>query len=568
MATFKQQINAASAASDIEQYGRAIKSTMFDTLDKVVKDVGELSRKRFELDQTILRERALDQFSIGMTTIENTAQLNPQNGSSYISDQSNRLLSEIKSAFGDVNLGAEFDIKADKVKTNAIIRHNLYINRGLNKYTIKSARDASLDIALNANLSTPEEIDVSLGNIRDKTTSVFGAEIADVNYQNAKHVAESRHNIAVEGEGKQPQNVPQTDILPIIPNQLDESLRLNSNITTNQIRASIENPMLARGFQRIQHLTSENALILAQEIKKRYPDSPEPEAIELANNLRSQGIRTNPLEYGYNQLFYDLQLHDNNMFVSSEDERFKAASIALQNFNNTNFLTTKEREALKTLPIDARVNTFFRMNEKLKAYNTYASNESKIDSMYAYNEMQAIDKDAYNIFVLKSTFPQFDSLSSASIQAARDNLKGRPDADQFRINISDQLLSVPNIKSFLEMANSADIALHGISDINKLYDSSNVFSIQDNYAYLKKYANGHSFQDTARMVLKDNRIKLRNTDIDVYTAYNPDGTPVIINNKPVSFAGDFLNSWKMTEQSIPESPQFEWNFNKYFTYYR
>lgn len=516
---------AEAAISKIGEEERASTGNALKITSDVVEGLQKTIGNQIKTDLSVLREDAYAQFAIGMESVTRIADLNPAGALKIIDDQAQELEKKITETYGD--LGSSFKSKLSGVVLHQKLKY-LGESRSAGKVLrIQQASQALESLASNSNSIPPNDLADSINTIHDAINAEYGAGAGELLAYNAYEVAKLRNNSISDGK-----NV-STDQPPVIPTS-DKNTELNTKVGTNLRRLMIENPMLARGFLRIHGLTSSDALNLASQIREKFPDSPEPAAIETAANLRTKALQLNPLEYGANQLYYGITSSPADVFTGSSDHRFEASQRALELFGITNFFTEDEKAMLKSSSIDINVGAYLKGLEKLNAFNSKQMSGKQIDPTFFKSEFKKMNSDAVSWGEVITSFPQFNNVAITQVESLAQNMKAS--GIMPKLALPDQLLRINGIGGIAEKLTAANFSESG--DIEGI---AKFFNTRDNYAYPKTYEYGSRFQDIAMELLKRN-IRLVNVGIDTYGVYKLNGEPLIINGSTVQYFGRDLEA--------------------------
>lgn len=529
MASFLDQLKSLSVADKLNFSAADNHAKYSEIFTPLLSHIEEHARAGLKLDEELLEKSALSEYAAEMQTVENLAAVNPHGNHEFIAKKSDELINALADRYGAFS--DNFLLNARKIRDDSVNRYFLRLNKNLNNHTISGLRKTTTNLALNSNSISEAGFTKNLTEIRDAARPVLGDAESDINYDNALALGSARRALA---EGRDVENAPLKS--SFIANS-SESPAMTSKVSTKIQSLVIDNPLLARGFLRIRGLSDTQGQEFSQKIRSELPDSPEADSIDLALFLRRQALAENPLQFAANQSMLAIPEHTADFFSETSDARFDAAKKTLELFGTTNFLTEQERSLIKNLSIDQKINIFSRLDQKVKAF-AIAKKTDELN-FYLYDELAKIDKSAFDIYSVKTELKDLSDVSASDILAAKENLKTQGSVKVF---IPDELLNVPNIQGFLEIANAADIAKYGISDRHSLIQANQVFNFKSGYAYLKSYANGSDFQDFARELLKDKGVFLRNSDRDVYRVYAKDGSLIIKNGKPLVFSAQFLQA--------------------------
>lgn len=523
MNSLKQQ--ADEAISQIQGIERQSSNYTFNITKDILGKLQDLARTQINTDLTVLREDAYSHFATGMESVKNLAAMTPSSGLSFISEQGEKLSDEIKKQYGD--LGGEFNSKVRGVILHQQLKYLADTRAGQAHVTFNQANDTLRNLADNANSIPRESLSKSIDSIHDAVNAEFGNDAGELLAHNAYEIAKLRGN-AISGNTEVSTMQP-----PIIPNTT-KNVEMNTKMGTDLRRLMVDNPMLARGFLRIHDVNSADATKMVKEIQEKYPDSPEPAAIETANRLRTQAIQANPLEYGANQLYYGLTSSASDVFTGNTDHRYDAARRAYELFGVTNFFTEEEKQIIKAAPLDQRVGAYVQGEDKLNAYNSKLPSNKRIDPTFFTSEFHRLDPDAVAWGKIVKIFPQFHNVAVTQANDLAKNLKAT--GQMPKTSVPDQLLRVEGIGTLGEKITAAHYMLSG--DIEGV---KSFFNTRDNYAYPKTYQYGSRFQDLAMELLHKN-IRLVNTGIDTYAVYKLNGEPLVVNGSTVQYLAKDLEA--------------------------
>lgn len=492
---------------------------MFGAAQGTLRDFQQDLQKKINLERALAEEEGIADFIIDLNRkLEKTGEMTEELGLQHIEDVGNALIEE-QSQISEV-LGETYLLKQKKIIDDTKLRFlaNQKSKEG-HTITLNSAKKTLDKIVKTANSQYPEILDGSLDTLHKSFTEYFGEESADVLISNTKNAIQLRQRISEDGK--------HTPIFqPKILTTGDNAVPLNTHLDTKIIPLLQANPMLARGFFRIHDITAFEAMALADKIESEYPDSPEPEAIRAALNLRNKALLKNPLQYGSDQLYYHISSQPINAINFENDHRFNAAHDAFLLFDRTNFFTEEEKIQMKSMDPYTKSKIFNLALEKLDVYNRKIKRD-KIPVHFLKQEISEIDPDAATwVEVYNSNPKKFKNVNLNDVLTTLRNYKAIN--VRTKVMIQSQLYNVPNIGSFVEMADVAESIASG-KDL-KIKNTGEYFTTSESFAFLNKYANGGaSFQDTAQKLLaSDKKIKLRNIDVDMFMAYTSDGMPYIV----------------------------------------
>lgn len=523
MQSLKQQADAA--ISKMIDTANANTNAAFNVTNDILNGLEKVAKSQINTDLAVLRADAASQFALGMETVGQAAKVNPSGGVKFIQESGEKLLDKISEQYGD--LGDEFRISAINITRHTQLKYLSQTDSGTQGMRLKQATTALSTLASNSHTIPPEALASSINSVHDAVNAEYGNNTGELVAHNAYEIAKLRGNVVAAGK------YVSKDQPPVIPNT-EKTTELNTSIGTNLQRLSVDNPMLARAFTRIHDLTSAQASELANNIRKQFPDSPEPAAIETATTLRAQALQQNPLEFGANQLYYGLTSSAKDAFTGENDHRFDAAKTAFQKFGTTNFYTEDEKKILKEAPLEAKIGAYLKTREKLGAYNSKQKGGEQIDPTFLRSEFNKIDGDAVSWGDVISAFPQYASVAVNDINNIAKNM--RLNGAMPKAGVPDQLLRVSGIGGVVEKLTAANYAKTG-----KVEGVSEFFSTRDNYAYPRSYEHGSRFQDIVIDSLKKN-VRLVNTGIDTYAVYTLKGDPLIINGSTVQYLGKDLEA--------------------------
>lgn len=518
---------ADQSIANIRDIESKVSSYTFNVTGDLINQLQKLAKTQIDTDLTALREDATAEFAMGMESAARLSTQNPAGAMGFIDDVAEQLSQKINETYG--NLGEAFESKK-----RGIIYHQKIRAMSQNRATgLKASSQALHNLSNNANSMPPDVLSESIDAVHDVINAEYGNSTGELYAHNAYEISKLRNNVVAGGKYVSQEQPP-------ILTESSPTTELNTKLGTNLRQLQLDNPMLARGFLRIHNLTSADANILAQNIREKYPDSPEAAAIETANRLRSDAIQVNPLEYGSNQLYYSLSADPVDVFTGATDHRFDAAQRAYELFGVTNFFTNKEVDLLKQTSIDVRVGAYLSSEAKLRAYNSKMPNNKRIDPSFLAAEFKKIDSNSVAWGKVLSGFPQFNKISVGEGEAVVENLKKSGIMPKFAV--PDQLIRIDGIGGIMEKLAAAHYMQTG-----DVAGASTFFDTRDNYAYPKTYQYGSRFQDLAKELLHRN-VTLVNTGVDTYRVYRLDGTPLIINGVTIQYLGKDLEALAVSKR--------------------